>query len=120
MSRTQALASRITSALRNESVLVTTNLSGEYVYLSDSKGTMFAAVSDKGTNGFYFYVSDSKGKRQLIRTQFGAVVDAIKALDSYPAPKVHRVFAAPRIRHTKMTGVSMGRFIPGNLSAIGE
>lgn len=116
MSRTQALASRITSALRNESVLVTTNLSGEYVYLSDAKGTMFAAVSDKGTLGYYAYVMDSKGKRQVIRTGFDNLMNTVMSLDSYPAPKVHKVHATPRIRHTKMTGVSMARFTPGYLS----
>jgi hypothetical protein len=118
--QSRKLASRITSALRNDSVLVTTNVNGEYVYLSDSKGQRFAAVADKGENGFYYFVMDSKGTRQLIRTRFTGVIETIKALDTYPAPKTHKVNASPRIRHTKMTGVSMGRFIPGNLSAIAE
>lgn len=117
MTNTQALASRLTRAFRNESVLVSTNVNGEYVMLSDNKGNLFAAVSDKGSNGFYAYVMDSRGKRQIIRTQFGAVVDAITALDSYPQAKVRKVHATPRIRHTRMTGVSMARFTPGYLSA---
>lgn len=101
--KTRALGRRIIGALRNENVMVITSTSLHSVTLCNAKTQKaFLTVSTDD-------VQDFEGLLYMIRTT-----------SAYPAPKERKVYAQPKIRHTQTTAVSMGRFIPGNLSAISE
>jgi hypothetical protein len=117
--QSRKLASRITSALRNDSLVITTAVNREYVTIADPKAEVGFAIITPHADGYTLHGWDGFAKTYGA-LEFRAMLADIKTLPGYAAPKVHKVNATPRIRHTKMTGVSMGRFIPGNLSAIGE
>lgn len=98
--RTQALGRRLLSALKNENVLIITSTSLHSVTICDAKTQKaFLTVS----------VDDVKDFEGLVRM--------IRESSAYPAPKERKVYAQPKIRHTSTTGVSMGRFVPGYLTA---
>jgi hypothetical protein len=102
--KTQALGRRLIGALRNENVVVVVSTSLHSVTL----------VNAKTGKGFITIYQD-----RLVQ-EFGTLIGEIKSMPGYPAPKERKVYGRPSVRHTQTTGVSMGRFIPGNLSAVSE
>lgn len=117
--QSQRLMSRINGALRNECIVFTTGANRQYVTLTEAKADLGFAIVTPHADGFTLHGWDGFAKTYGA-LQFRELVADIKTLAGYPAPKVRTPKATPKVRHTTTTGVSMGRFIPGNLAAIGE
>jgi hypothetical protein len=113
MSKLSAFSSRILSALKNENLLMVTGDHIGYVAIQDAKQHNTIASITPLPDGYMMHSAANKFAKSYGSLEFASMVKDLKALKTYPAPKVREPKMVAKTHGApKYVGLSMGSFKP--------